>query len=49
MLLIMVPLPKLVSTLLWIPIFRTYPRDRQALHGLLLRRREELLGPEEIR
>ena len=48
MLLIMVPLPKLISTLLWIPIFRTYPRDRQSLHGLLLKRRDELLGPEEI-
>jgi len=48
-LLIMVPLPKLISTLLWIPIFRTYPRDRQSLHGLLLKRREEMLGPEEIR
>jgi MFS family permease len=49
MLLIMIPLPKLISTLLWIPIFRTYPRDRQSLHGLLLKRRDELLGPEEIR
>lgn len=48
MLLIMIPLPKLISTLLWIPIFRTYPHDRQSLHGLLLHRREELLGPEEI-
>lgn len=48
MLLFMVPLPKLISTLLWIPLFRTYPRDRQSLHGLLLQRRKELLGPEEI-
>lgn len=46
MLLIMVPLPKLISMLLWIPVFRTYPRDRQSLHGLLLERRDELLGPE---
>jgi len=49
MLLIMIPLPKLISTLLWIPVFRTYPRDRQSLHRLLLRRRDELLGPEEIK
>jgi Na+/melibiose symporter-like transporter len=48
MLLFMVPLPKLISTLLWMPLFRTYPRDRQSLHGLLLQRREELLGEEEI-
>jgi MFS family permease len=46
MLLIMVPLPKLISTLLWVPIFRTYPRDRQSLHGLLLQRREEILGDD---
>ena len=28
MLLIMIPLPKLISTILWIPIFRTFPQDR---------------------
>lgn len=49
MLLIMIPLPKLISTLLWIPVFRTYPHDKLSLHGLLLKRRDELLGPEEIR
>ena len=46
MLLIMVPIPKLISTLLSIPIFRTYPRDRQSLHDLLLQRREEILGED---
>ena len=46
MLLIMVPIPKLISTLLWTPIFRTYPRDRQSLHDLLLQRREEILGED---
>jgi len=42
MLLLLIPLPKLISTLLWIPIFRTYARDRASLHGLLLGRREEI-------
>lgn len=31
MLLVLIPLPKLISALLWIPIFRSYPRDRVAL------------------
>jgi MFS family permease len=48
MLLIMVPIPKLISTLLWIPIFHTYPPDRQSLHGLLLQRRKEMLREDEI-
>jgi MFS family permease len=43
MLLLLIPLPKLFSTLSWIPVFRTYPRDRQALHEELSRRREVLL------
>ncbi len=42
MLMLLIPLPKLLSTLLWIPIFRTYPRDRANLHNLLLERREEI-------
>jgi MFS family permease len=46
MLLIMVPLPKLISCLLWTPIFRTYPRDRRSLHNLLLERRQELTGQD---
>jgi len=47
MLLLMVPLPKLVGMLLWLPIFRTYPGDREALHTLLLNRREEITEREE--
>jgi MFS family permease len=42
MLLIMIPLPKLLSVLAWILVFRTYPKDRTALHELLLHRREEI-------
>jgi MFS family permease len=44
MLLLFIPLPKLIALLLWMPVFRTYPGDRQNLHGLLLKRREELQG-----
>jgi MFS family permease len=44
MLLLLIPIPKLVAALLWIPIFKTYPADRKGLHGLLLRRRSELSG-----
>lgn len=44
MLLILIPLPKIISLFLWIPIFRTYSRDRASLHGLLLNRRQELTG-----
>ena len=52
MLLLLIPLPKFIAVLLWIPIFRTYPRDRRALHELLLRRRADLTGPppaEQVR
>lgn len=42
MLLIMIPLPKLVATLLWIPIFKTYPQDRDHLHDVLVERRKEI-------
>jgi len=43
MLLLLIPIPKLVAALLWVPIFQTYPADRKGLHGLLLARREEIL------
>jgi MFS family permease len=39
-----VPLPLLVSAILWAPMFRTYPHDRTALHNILSRRREDLLN-----
>ncbi len=42
MMLLLIPIPKLVAAVLWLPIFRTYPRDRVALHEVLAERREEL-------
>jgi hypothetical protein len=47
MLLLLVPLPKLISSILWIPMFRTYPPDRDALHDVLVQRREEILSAED--
>jgi MFS family permease len=47
MLLLMIPIPKLISSLLWIPMFRTYPKDRNALHDVLAERRKELTGTIE--
>ncbi len=44
MLLWLVPLPKLMAALLWLPLFRTYPYDRAALRQVLAGRREELTG-----
>jgi hypothetical protein len=44
MLLLLVPLPKLIAALLWLPMFRTYPNDRAALHQVLAGRRQELVG-----
>jgi len=37
------PGPILLSIFAWIPMFRTYPRDRAALHELLMQRRAELI------
>jgi hypothetical protein len=37
------PGPLLLSIFAWIPMFRTYPRDRAALHELLMQRRAELI------
>lgn len=48
MMLLMIPLPKLLSTLAWIPIFRAYPKDRLVLHQELTERREMLLSEPEI-
>jgi MFS family permease len=47
MMLFMIPLPKLLSALAWIFIFKTYPRDRNILHGELSMRRETLLKETE--
>ena len=34
----------LLSAIAWIPMFRAYPKDREALHKNLEQRRKELLG-----
>lgn len=47
MLLIMIPFPKLVSTALWALVFLTYPKDRAALHQLLLQRRQEITASSQ--
>lgn len=48
MLLLFTPLPILVSIVAWIPMFRTYLPDREALHQRLAQRRAELLDlPEQ--
>jgi MFS family permease len=39
MMVIMVPLPILVGALMWIPLFKTYPRDVAALEARLSRQR----------
>lgn len=44
MLLLLVPLPKLIAALLWLPMFRTYPADRAALHQVLTDRSREMGG-----
>jgi MFS family permease len=44
MMLLMIPIPKVLSTLAWIPIFKTYPKDREALHLELSQRREDILS-----
>lgn len=44
MLLLLVPTPKLIAALLWLPMFRAYPADRAALHLTLADRRRELTG-----
>ena len=44
MLLLLVPIPMALSIFAWIPMFRAYPRDREALHKLLAQRRAELIG-----
>jgi MFS family permease len=37
-----VPLPILISAIAWMPMFRTYPQDRNALHNALMQRRADL-------
>jgi len=44
MLLLLIPIPKLISSLLWIPMFWTFPKDRLSLHEVLSERREQIIG-----
>ncbi|MCB0064723.1 MAG: MFS transporter [Caldilineaceae bacterium] len=44
MLLYIVPLPALLSIVVWLPMFNSYARDRAILHTILSQRRMELLG-----
>ena len=44
LMLLLVSLPKLISSILWIPMFSTYPPDRDTLHNVLVQRREEILS-----
>ncbi|NJC95947.1 MAG: hypothetical protein C3F07_17255 [Anaerolineales bacterium] len=39
-----VPIPILISAITWIPMFRTYPHDRSALHNALMQRRADLFN-----
>jgi MFS family permease len=43
MLLLVVPAAVFLSTLFWLPILRTYPKDRKALHLRLTGQREKIL------
>ncbi|MCS7177823.1 MAG: MFS transporter [Anaerolineae bacterium] len=47
MLLLLVPIPKMVAAFLWLPVFRTYPVDRAALHQVLMVRRQEMIALDE--
>jgi len=43
MLLILIPAPKLLAAGLWLPLFKSYPRDQQALRQLLSQRQQEII------
>ena len=47
MMLTIIPIFKLLGALTWIPIFWTYPYDRQQLHKTLEQRRAAITGPVE--
>lgn len=46
MMLILVPVPKLLSIAGWLPLYRSYPDDLEALHRALAAQREEILAVE---
>ena len=43
MMLFMVPIPKLISVLAWVPLYKTYPKDLEAMHVTLAQRRQEII------
>ncbi len=43
MLLLVIPVAVFISTLFWLPILKSYPRDRDSLHDRLAGQREEIL------
>jgi len=43
MLLLVIPVAVFISTLFWLPILKSYPNDRIALHNRLAGQREEIL------
>ena len=47
MLLLMIPIPKLIATLLWLPLLKTYPGDVAAVRQKLSERREEIISQRE--
>ncbi len=47
MLLLIFPIPVFVGLLAWLPLFRLYPSDREALHRQLTQRRTDLLDGTE--
>jgi MFS family permease len=46
MLLLVIPVAIFISTLFWLPILRSYPRDRSSLHDRLEGQRKEILKGE---
>ena len=46
MLLLLIPLPKVLGALTWLPMFRTYPSDRAQLQHALQQRQQLLLRKE---
>lgn len=45
MMLLMIPIPKLIGALAWIPVLWTYPHDRARIHAILEERRQALEKP----
>jgi MFS family permease len=46
MMLILVPIPKALSIAAWLPLYRTYPRDMEALHATLCQQRAAIVATQ---